>query len=569
METSSIFLFIVAIVASYLSFYVLKGKRDFSTICFAFLILSISIWSYGLAFFSITSDASAALAFTKVYYIAAAGIPLFFWLFTMSFPKDRAVSRIYQIGMFAIFGVLSGAIILKEGFIIKSVLMTYPKGAVINHEGYGIYAIYIIGFLVAAYINLVLSYFKNKGDKLASGQLRFMIIGTVIPYVFGVYFTLILPVFTYVYIWIGPLFGLAMVMIVLYAVFKQHLFDTKIITAEIFTFMLWLFILMRALIAEDPKEQIANFLLLGLTILIGIFLIKSIREEIEARSKIELLAEDLDQVNQRLVVLDKQKSEFVSLASHQLRGPLAAIKGYSSMILEGDFGRENNETEDAVGKIYKSAEDLVSIVGDYLDVSRIEQGRMQYDFTFFDLAGALRSVAETYRPNIERVGLSFSLHIDETSTYRVNGDQGKIKQVIGNLIDNSIKYTPHGSINVWLMKKKTVLERSKPEPLPRVDSYGEAVERDGADASHASDHEDERNLIIISDSGIGIHPSVLPRLFEKFTRAPDASKTDITGTGLGLYVARKMIEAHHGKIWAESPGLGKGSTFYIELEGVK
>jgi signal transduction histidine kinase len=114
----------------------------------------------------------------------------------------------------------------------------------------------------------------------------------------------------------------------------------------------------------------------------------------------------------------------------------------------------------------------------------------------------------------------------------VNADKGKIKQVLGNIIDNSIKYTPTGGIHVWITAK-----------IP-----------------------EKKILISISDTGVGIHPEVLPKLFAKFTRAPDASKTNILGTGLGLYVAKKMIEAHHGRIWAESAGPGKGSTFFVELD---
>ena len=254
-------------------------------------------------------------------------------------------------------------------------------------------------------------------------------------------------------------------------------------------------------------------------------------KEIDARQKIEKLAKELEEANVHLTELDQQKSEFISLASHQLRGPLTAIKGYGSMILEGDFGPITDPIKEAVTKIFQSTSDLVVLVGDYLDVSRIEQGRMQYNFEHFDISQEIETVITELRPTLEKAHLTIAYDVDKSLQYFVDGDRGKIKQVIGNIVDNSIKYTPQGGIHVWLAKK-----------------------------------DNNKVLITVSDTGVGIKKEVLPNLFEKFTRAPDASKTNIMGTGLGLYIAKKMIEAHHGRIWAESAGEGKGASFFIELD---
>jgi signal transduction histidine kinase len=202
------------------------------------------------------------------------------------------------------------------------------------------------------------------------------------------------------------------------------------------------------------------------------------------------------------------------------------------MVLEGDFGPTTDPIKETVSKILKSTSDLVVLVGDFLDVSRIEQGRMQYNFEHFDIAEEVETVITELKPTIEKAHLTVSYDIDKNLNYAVDGDRGKLKQVIGNLIDNSIKYTPHGSIHVWLTRK-----------------------------------ENNKILITISDTGVGIKKEVLPNLFEKFSRAPDASKTNILGTGLGLYIAKKMVEAHHGRIWAESAGENKGASFFVELEG--
>ncbi len=280
-------------------------------------------------------------------------------------------------------------------------------------------------------------------------------------------------------------------------------------------------------------------IVLGLVVLIlAIFI--SFRERC-VRNKIRELNADITAAHERITEIDQQKSEFVSLASHQLRGPLAALRGYASMLLEGDFGTIGDEAREAIQKMYKATENLVILVGDYLDVSRIEQGRMQYDFSTFDLKNLLNQIILEMRPAIEKSKLTFSFDAEGADVCMINADEAKMKQVIGNIIDNSIKYTQHGSVHVWISKKAP------------------------ADITNTT-NKTGKVLVTVSDSGAGIDPELLPRLFEKFTRAPDASKTNIFGTGLGLYVARKIIEAHHGRIWATSPGLGKGASFFIELD---
>ena len=208
------------------------------------------------------------------------------------------------------------------------------------------------------------------------------------------------------------------------------------------------------------------------------------------------------------------------------------------MLLEGDFGDLPVTAKNSLNTIMKSAAALVILVNDYLDVSRIEQGRMTFDFSDFDLKDLVKTVVNEYKPTAEEKKLTMTFECDETKSYLINADMGKIKQVIGNLLDNSVKYTPTGSIHVSIAHEK---------------------KNDGTNSG--------KLLIAIKDTGVGIRPEVMPNLFAKFSRAPDASKTNIMGTGLGLFVARKMIEAHKGRVWAESKGQDKGSEMYIELMG--
>jgi signal transduction histidine kinase len=261
-------------------------------------------------------------------------------------------------------------------------------------------------------------------------------------------------------------------------------------------------------------------------------LIRSVIKEVESREKIELLAQDLEKANVRLTDINRQKSEFVSFATHQLRGPLTAMKGYASLLLEGEMGKLEPRVREGITRISDSANTLVNIVNDYLNISRIELGAMKYAFETIDLRNLVEDVVGELRPNIEKTGVKFNYSFEQGIDYRITADRDKLKQVFANLIDNSLKYTPSGSIFCHLNLDKVR----------------------------------HKFIFTIRDTGVGIAAETLPHLFQKFSRAENASKTNIRGTGLGLYVAKEMVEAHHGSIRAESKGEGKGSTFIVELE---
>jgi signal transduction histidine kinase len=363
---------------------------------------------------------------------------------------------------------------------------------------------------------------------MVRGQIRNIIISSLFGYIGGSsnFFPYMFKSFPY-----GNYFVIFFLVFMVYGVLKYKLLNTKVVSAQIFSIAIILISLFNFLRAESIKDQIINGLTLLLISLFSYFLIRSVNEEIEIRNKVQALVKNLEKANLKLKELDQKKSEFMSLATHQLRAPLTSMRGYSSMILDGTFGKVNNpEVEDAIDKISRASTDLAMIVEDYLNISRIEQGRMQYNFSIFNLSDLIKDIIKEVKPTIDHAGLAVNFIYDEAVQYRVNVDQGKIKQVLFNIIDNAIKYTPTGHIDIILSVK------------------------DG-----------NKVLVKIQDTGVGINPDILPTLFKKFKRAPDASKTNILGTGLGLYVANEILKAHNATAWAESEGQGKGSSFYVEL----
>lgn len=276
---------------------------------------------------------------------------------------------------------------------------------------------------------------------------------------------------------------------------------------------------------DFEKQSIASFIDVIAVSLAKATLYKELQE---SNKKLAQTNSDLNLANNKLKELDRQKTEFVSIASHQLRSPLTAIKGYSSMMLEGSFGELGKKANDAVHVIFQSSQKLVMVIEDFLNVTRIELGSMKYTMETIDLADVTKKVVGELEMIIKNKGLTLDFNTDEVDS-KVNADSGKIAQVIGNIIDNAAKYTPEGGIKVSVVR------------------LGDMVRFQS------------------EDTGIGMEAEVIPKLFQKFIRADGAGKTNIIGTGLGLYVAKQIVEAHGGKIWAESDGPGKGSRFIVEL----
>ncbi|HBV01088.1 MAG TPA: hypothetical protein DEF00_01685 [Candidatus Taylorbacteria bacterium] len=312
-----------------------------------------------------------------------------------------------------------------------------------------------------------------------------------------------------------------------YLIIRYRIFNVKILATQVLVTSLWILVASILFLRTIDTVRIIVVVTSVLLLILGIYLVKSVKREVEQREKIEKLAKELEKANERLKELDQLKSEFVSMATHQIRGPLTAIKGYASMMREGDYGDIPENLKGTIDIIYESSNALTVIVQDFLDISNIEQGKMKFDFSVVDLSKLAYDVAEALAPNIEQKGLRLKLEIEPDIV--VEADVGKMRQIIGNLIDNAVKYTPKGSITVRVRKL------------------------------------DKTMRLEISDTGVGIKPETLPKLFQKFSRAEDASKANVLGTGLGLYVAKKLIEAQNGRISAESEGEGKGAAFSVEL----
>lgn len=311
---------------------------------------------------------------------------------------------------------------------------------------------------------------------------------------------------------------------------KRHPFNAKVIITEILTIAIWIFLSVQTYLSATVEERLINGGLLILVIIFGILLIRSVLKEIEQRSEFEALTAQLAAANTELKRLDERRGEFISLAAHQLRTPLAAIKGYASMLLEQFFGHLGEKTRSTLEKVSFSTNQLIEMVDDLLNLSQIEAGRTKYDFVKGNLADTVKKVTAEFSAPAREKGITLEFSARDGAPSILSFDQEKMREAVGNLLDNALKYTPQGG------KVEVAL-----------------AEHDGA------------LQLRVKDSGMGMNREDLGRIFAKFVRAASAQKIDPNGLGLGLYFVKRVAEDHGGRVWAESEGDGKGSTFYVEL----
>ncbi len=301
------------------------------------------------------------------------------------------------------------------------------------------------------------------------------------------------------------------------------------------------------------------FIILALTIFFSIFLankivgpVKKLQVEtqlvakgvfdqpidIKTGDEIEDLGSAFNQMMEGLKQLDELKKEFVFIAAHELRTPVTAIKGYLSMILDGLTGEVNAKTKEFIQKVITANERLVQLVNDLLQIARAEAGKLTVQVTAIDVVGPIQEVLSELKPLADEKNIN--MIYESMAMPKAMADTGRLKEVMVNLVGNAIKYTI-GSGIVTIS------------------------------------HETKDKLLIthIKDTGMGISKEAQGKLFEKFYRVQTEQTVTITGTGLGLFIVKQIVEKMNGKIWVESPAFvektaagkeeGKGSIFSFSL----
>ncbi|HEY6883378.1 MAG TPA: HAMP domain-containing sensor histidine kinase, partial [Nitrososphaeraceae archaeon] len=272
-----------------------------------------------------------------------------------------------------------------------------------------------------------------------------------------------------------------------------------------------------------------------------LFLIKwssNLNEEVKRRTnELNESNKQLSVANEQLKLHDKMQKEFINVASHEIKTPTQAILGYTELL-----ERHPEKREQISGALYRNANRLQRLTNDILDVTRIESQTLKLRKEKFNLADLMSNIVEDFKHDIQKKGSDTVLSYQpEYNNLVVEADKERITQVISNLLNNAIKFTKEGSISINFMKK---------------------TNRDGK-----NDDIREEVVVSVEDTGTGIHSEILPRLFTKF-----ATKSEVaSGTGLGLFISKSIIESHGGKLWAQNNNSmsnyveKRGATFYFTL----
>jgi signal transduction histidine kinase len=448
----------------------------------------------------------------KAGYAFGALVPVsaFFWVLILC---NKKISKKWSLSL-SLLALIFFIASLTDELVVSKVTKVYVGG----YQGsfgplfpaYSIFMTMIVGLLI---YTLLKSYIKSGG--LLKTQLSYALLGAILWGGTSVIVSFIFPLIgLMIFVPLDSITVTSFLVLTALAITRYHLFEVKVILTEILIIAMGLVLIFLPFSMPTVTLRFLTTAVLFLFLIFGFLLIQATHNEVRRKEEAERLL--------------KAKTEFLSIASHQLRTPLTSMIGYSSMLKEGSYGKLPEKASGAIEHIYDSSRRMIEMVNDFLNVSRLETKKT-----------VLRKKEVSLKDLINRVVAELSFKAQEKNLYLkyeqpkidkiIKIDSEKLKEAVSNLIDNSIHYTKKGGITV--------------------------------DAKA----DDSKIFITVSDTGAGMAQGELVKIFESFSRGSAGNELNTQGSGLGLYIAKKFVEMHNGKIWAESKGKNKGSAFHIEL----
>ncbi|PIR74646.1 MAG: hypothetical protein COU35_01395 [Candidatus Magasanikbacteria bacterium CG10_big_fil_rev_8_21_14_0_10_47_10] len=493
----------------------------------AFLFFALMTILYGIVnyIYYHFKDPQFTIWFLRFTIFAAVWHSLSFYLLFRVFP-DRKLHLHKWEAMYLLPWTLFVSMLTLTPFV-------FPAIDVLGGEGEA--SVATIGPMVPVFgmttlflvVSALVVLFKKTRDASKGQKKKYqtVLLGATFSLLLILIYNMILPL-TFLYVRFIPLaavFFFPFIFLTAYAIMRHRLFNAKLISTEILTFILAIVSFSEVILANTRLAVVYRSTVFILVLLFGLLLIKNVFKEIEERKKVSRLADSLEKANEKLKELDQLKTEFISIASHQLRTPLSIIKGYGELMVDGAYGPVTKQMKHILGNMDESNEHLIKLVDEFLNISRIEQGRTQFTFEPFNINDVIKNVVTELQQIANKKNIIIDIKAGKLPQVTADGD--KIRHCIYNFVDNAIKYSPDGS---------HVL----------VSAFSSIA---GVTVS-------------VKDSGAGLDKKDIENLFSKFYRSPHVMR-DVQGTGLGLYVVRQFVVAHGGRAWAKSKGIGKGSEF--------
>jgi signal transduction histidine kinase len=565
MDAIFISLITVFTLCALLSYSIWHADRRIYNVIFSFFILCVGLWALGIYGFLSSSNLSYSLFFANFNYLIASIIPAFFVHFSIIFlneENDIRKNHIYIYIPSIVFLIL--VLNNSHAFLTDINIVNYgTKDASINLIYYLLYSTYFVGYVSYSYYILIKKYF-NSLDISNKTQLKYILIGTAVPFILATLFDLILPPFNYHFVWVGPLLGFVVIIVIVYAIYKHNLLKVRFLSAQLLIGTLWIFVFIRTLITQNPKELIANIILLFTFIIFGSLLIKSAVKEEKQKNEIQKLAESLRILNltleqkvaeqtaevkkafemekgvrRELEKLNETKDQFIMITQHNLRTPVTSIRWETEALMKGERGAINEEAMTSIRNIDICTRRLLRLVDDFLNITAIRTGSEILEISRANMKTILEQVLSELKIDIGNMNINITYPKDDRNWPEIDVDISKIHEVVLIIIENAIRYNrKDGEI-------KISTERS---------------------VKNMHGHESEVLQIFIENTGVGITKEERNNLFTRlFYRSKKAQDTHPIGMGIGLSVARAIVRAHRGEITIESPGENMGATVTVTL----
>ena len=508
---------------------------------YALVAVGVSLWALGNSLFQ-SADMQTAIVWARLCDAAALMIVLAFLYFAHVFPSGRVLTK--HTVLFVLLGTAFMMVSLLPGTFIATVGQDIAGRALMRRFP----AVYLFAGVVGGgflWAFCVLGRKLRVATKVERAQVAIILVGASVATTLGVVMNLILPMLgNYTLVWLGPDMASILLVASMYAITKHRLFESRVVLSELLAILLFLGALYLTLRFPSPPYVYYQAVYLTLTIAVGILFLRSVNKEVIATDQLQevntqlegrnrslaAMTENLEQANQSLKELMEIKTEFLHIASHQLRTPLTSMRGLLEMQAKGDLERLPVEQRRQMQRdMLTGANQLNNIVNDLLDAMELEGGTLNFRFAPVQLETLIEDAIKTLKLNFDRKGLFLTFLHPTTPLPQLDADDRFLREALMNIVDNAEKYTTHGGVTI------------------KVEANGDRME------------------LSVTDTGIGIDPEEAPKLFGKFVRGRRSSAIHTDGSGLGLYIIKRIIEGHNGQIRLDSPGIDKGTTVHVTL----
>lgn len=515
-----------------------RSKRQIDNMSFSFVSILISL-VVAANYFSLNNKDSIEIT---LFWIRTVMFIVPYLMFALFFFCSSYLNHSFKFNKTSFYLLLLFSLIISliniSPFAYSAVLIS-ANGAIVPSTGPGLAlnGIHILPLFLLSIFHMARNIRRNSNPK-EKNMIRFSLylflfsFGTQIITSF-----VIVTIFNYTnLIPLGNFLTFLFVVLMTVSILYFKAFNLNMVEAVLFASILAILSFAEIITASGLQTIIYKIIVFITVSLVGYALIKSVNKEIKQREELANLANALEKANTKLEELDEQKDNFISMASHELNTPVAAIEGYLSMIIDEKMGGEiNPKMREYLGNVYISSKRLAAMIKDLLNVSRIESNRIHIIYEEAQIEDTIKQSIAEIKPKADEVKHTLTFKEPEHKLPKTWFDVPRITEVLINMLGNSIKYTePGGKIT--------------------VEAHADA----------------DKIVVSVTDNGRGIPKEDYDKIFEKFMQV-NVLTDQIKGTGLGMFITKNLVELHKGKLWFKSStdADDHGTTFYFSLPILK